>query len=185
MSCEEFAGAAATIKMWTLGREREKRHVAPRLRDSRQRRLLFDVIDAVHALKEGVADAGSFVGAARAALTDGDSVVVDETGAWLAKVAGAVPAVGGLWDELAVHPSWKVRWHVAGRLYWYIPEDRSDCLFAVLRGDRSKKVREMAVSRYEYRTDEERTFVKMFDADRFDDRVRSGEIRLPRASERG
>ena len=168
------------MKLWTLGRDREKQHVAPNFKDENQRDLLFAVIDAVHDLKEGLDNSVGLVAAARRAFRDGNAGVVQQTSEWIAKVACRIPAVGILWDELAAHPNREIRWDVACRLYWYLPEDQSDRLFAILRHDRSKKVREMAIQRYEWRTNEENTFVKMYNAEGFDERVRLGEVRLLR-----
>jgi hypothetical protein len=166
------------VKLWTIGREREKQQVAPHFKDPAERALLFDVIDAVHDLKEGYDKPDKFVPVARRALAEGGAGVVQQTCEWIARVAGHFPEVGALWNELASHPQSKFRFQAASRLYWYIPQDQSNRLFAGLRNDKSKRVREIAVSQYEWRPNENRHLVKTFDADRFDERVRSGEIQL-------
>jgi hypothetical protein len=168
------------VKLWTLGRDREKQSVAPHFEDPEQQALLFAVIDAAHDLKEGLSAADGLIAVARRAFKEGNPGVVQQTSEWIAKLAGQFPSIEILWEELASHRNMKMRWDVACRLYWYLDENQSNRLFAILRHDKSKKVREMAVSRYEWRTNEERTFVKMFDAEDFDKRVRSGEVRLLR-----
>jgi hypothetical protein len=60
----------------------------------------------------------------------------------------------------------------------------------VLRHDKSKRVRELARDRYEYRANEQGQIIfngkddaRSYDADRFDERVRRGEVKIVRLVE--
>ena len=153
--------------MWTIGREREKLHAGKYVRQSAQQQLLFPVIDAVHDLKEGKAGLEEFCESARTAMTLGGDRVWEQAASWVGQVEREYPEVASLWNELALNSDWRVRWRVAYSLYCFISEPQSDQLFAKLRHDRSKKVREFAVQHYEYRPDASRTIVKQFDASLF------------------
>lgn len=153
--------------MWTIGREREKSHAAKFVREETQQRLLFPVIDAVHDIKEGSGDIQNFIVTARIAMIEGRSGVWHNTVNWMRKVIQEHPTANVLWDELAEHESWRVRWKVACCLYVDIPEPQSDQLFSSLRADRSKKVRDYSVDRYENRPDKHGKVEKRFDAAKF------------------
>lgn len=155
--------------MWTIGRDREKSHAAQWVKSEAQQKLLFNVIDTIHDVKDGSASPQAFLDAARKALVEGGSRVADETAAWVIRLASEHPEVALLWDELANHPRASVREHVATVLYWYIPERQSDRLFAKLRLDKSKKVRASAIERFEVRPDGQGRLVKRFDASNFSD----------------
>jgi hypothetical protein len=155
--------------MWTIGREREKTHAAKFVRDKGQQSLLFPVIDSVHDMKEGSGSIQDFMIAARLAMVEGGSGVWQNTVNWMRKVIFEQPEAHMLWDELAEHKAWQVRWKVACCLYLDIPEAQSNRLFALLRADRSKKVRDSAVDRYEYLPDERGRVEKRFDAALFGD----------------
>jgi hypothetical protein len=166
------------IQLWTIGREREKAHYTQFVRDADQQALLFPVIDAIHDLKEGAGSASRLMDVSRAAMAGGNVRVWGTTSDWLNRVVTQIPEVGQLWVEFASNADWRLRWRVACHLYFGIPEDISNRIFAVLRHDRSAKVREYAISRYEERPNEKREVVKMFDAEAFDDRVRGREISI-------
>jgi hypothetical protein len=153
--------------MWTIGREREKIHAAKFVRDVDQQKLLFPVIDAVHDQKEGSGDIDGFIIVARKAMIEGGSGVWQNTAIWLRQMAREQPVALNLWSELAEHTDWRVRFKVACCLYLYIPESQSDRLFALLRTDRSKKVRDYAIDRYKNRPDERGRIEKRFDATLF------------------
>jgi hypothetical protein len=166
------------IKCWTIGSEREKMHAAKFVKKADQQAILFPVIDAIHDLKDGATDISRFIDVARSAMIEGGYGVWTNTSNWISKVVLEIPAVAAIWDELAVHPDWKVRWRVACGLYYFgISETQSDRLFSILRNDKSKKVREYAESRYEYRPNP-KNIEKVFDAKQFDERVRRGEVTI-------
>ena len=162
--------------IWTIGREREKLHAAKFVRGADQQALLFPVIDAVHDLNEGEIDTDRFVTAARTAMIEGAFGVWANTNNWIRKIGNRHPNVLPLWDELSEHTSWKVRWRVACCLYSDIGDAQSDRIFSVLRNDKSKKVREYAIDRYEKRPDDKGRVEKRFDARKFDERIRSSEV---------
>jgi hypothetical protein len=166
------------IKVWTIGREREKLHAANFVRKPEDQAILFPVIDAVEDLKEGTGTIAQFLSAARTAMVDGGYGAWTNASNWIAKVAKDAPEVLKLWDELSNHPEWKVRWRVACGLYYFgIGEDQSNRLFVKLRNDKSKKVREYAISRYEHRPNP-KNIEKIYDAADFDGRVSRGEVTI-------
>jgi hypothetical protein len=163
---------------WTIGREREKSHAAKYVRDSTQQSLLFPVIDAALDLNEGHGSSEAFVRVARVAMIDGGASVWQSANDWIRRIGNRHKDVLPLWDELATHANRNVRWRVACCLYLDISEDQSNRLFAILRSDKSKKVRDYSLDRYENRPDKSGRVEKRFDANRFDERVRLGEVRI-------
>lgn len=175
---EHDVGGGAVIRCWTIGREREKLHAAKFVRKAEEQAILFPVIDAVEDLKEGIGTIQQFMSAARTAMITGGFGAWTGTSNWISKVAKDAPEVSALWDELSNHTEWKVRWRVACELYSFgIGEEQSNRLFAKLRNDKSKKVRDYANSRYEYRPNPKNA-EKIYDAADFDERVRRGEVKI-------
>ncbi|MES2441950.1 MAG: hypothetical protein V4574_03905 [Pseudomonadota bacterium] len=157
---------SADRPFWTIGRDREKAYTAEFVKEADQQALIFAVIDAALDCNEASGSGAEFVEKARVAMVDGNSAVWQNASSWVRKVGERHPASLTLWDQLASHASWQVRWRVACLLYNDIPDAKSDDLFALLRHDKSAKVREYAVSRYENRPGPDRNIVfKMFDAD--------------------
>jgi hypothetical protein len=151
---------------WTIGKEREKAHAAKFVRQSDQQALIFPVIDAAIDISDGHGNERDFRELAQTAFVSGKSAVWQSAADWLRKVGGLRPAVLNLWDELAAHSDWTVRWRVACLLYADMSETQSDLLFSVLRHDKSAKVRRYAVDRYENRAGPDRNIItKLFDAD--------------------
>lgn len=150
---------------WTIGRDREKAHAAKFAKRQEQQELLFPVIDAALDVNEGCDDEANFIERSKRAMITGDAVVWQNTSGWIRKIEKEHNSVLELWDELASHPSWQVRWRVACLLYNDIPETKADELFAKLRYDKSTKVRQYAIDRYENRPGPDLYVVfKMFDA---------------------
>ena len=165
------------IKVWTIGREREKLHAAKFVRKPEEQAILFPVIDAVEDLKEGTGTVEQFMFAARTAMIEGGFGAWTNASLWISKVAKDAPEASILWDELSDHSEWKVRWRVACELYYGISEEQSNRLYAKLRNDKSKKVRDYAISRYEHRPNP-KYIEKVYDAADFDERVKRGEVKL-------
>lgn len=151
---------------WTIGREREKAHIAEFLKRAAQQELIFPLVDAALDINEGVGDATVFAERARAAMIEGDAGVWQNAVYWIGKAVRQLDQLNKVWNELASHPDWRIRWRVACVLYSDITEEQSNELFAVLRHDRSAKVRQYAKDRYENRPGPDRQVIyKMFDAD--------------------
>jgi hypothetical protein len=150
---------------WTIGRKREKLHTAKFVKDAAGQSLIFPVIDCALDLNEGNGDSSEFVAVAKVAMIEGGSAVWQNAANWMRKIGDRFPETLRMWDELAAHPSWNVRLKVACVLYHDFPEDQSDSLFALLRHDKSAKVRLTSVDRYENRPGPDRCVVfKMFDS---------------------
>lgn len=156
--------------MWTIGREREKLHAAKFVKDEAGQTLLFRVIDAVHDLKDGGDDVVALENAARCAIIDGNSAVWQNVSNWIRRAGQQWPAVLSIWPGLAAHADWRIRHRVACVLYLDVPEDLSNRLFAALRFDKSAKVRQYVVQRYEWRPDEHNEVKRFHDAALFDER---------------
>ncbi|WP_073974359.1 hypothetical protein [Erythrobacter donghaensis] len=139
--------------IWTIGREREKAHAIKFIRNVNEHPLIFDVIDAVEDIKAGDGDLQLFMNAAIHAFVNGGRAVWGQAANWVRKMGKHHPQVHVIWDELAKWPISEVRWRVACVLYHDIPERQSHYLFDRLRSDKSKRVRQIAISRYEYTTD--------------------------------
>jgi hypothetical protein len=160
-------------------RQWERDKVTDSKLEAHQETMLLSVIDAAHDLIDGKPGVAKFLEFARHAMIKGNSTVWQNTSDWIRKTGNRTPEVRVVWDELAGHASWQVRWRIACCLYsWGIEERQSDRLFANLRNDKSEKVRRYAVSRYEARPNEKREVVRMFDATEFDERVRRGEVSI-------
>ncbi|HMO75542.1 MAG TPA: hypothetical protein PKD99_03135 [Sphingopyxis sp.] len=151
---------------WTIGKERERAYAAKFVKELDQQKLIFPVIDAAIDINDGVGDEAFFIELARVAMTTGNAGAWQNVANWIRKVGALQPTTFALWDELSEHPNWQIRWRVACVLYHDIPDPQSDRLFAVLRHDKSAKVRDCAISRYENRPGADRNVMfKMFDAD--------------------
>jgi hypothetical protein len=138
---------------WTIGREREKAHAIKSIRNVNEHPLIFDVIDAVEDIKAGEGDLQQFMNGATHAFVNGGRAVWGQTANWVRKVGKHHPQVHAIWDELAKSPDGEIRWRVACILYHDIPERQSHILFDILRSDKSKRVRQFAIGRYEHPVD--------------------------------
>ena len=139
--------------IWTIGREREKAHAIKYIRSEKEHPLIFAVIDAVEDVKAGDSDLRRFMNAAIYAFVHGGRAVWGQTANWVRQVGKYHPQVHAIWDELAKSPDGEIRWRVACVLYHDIPERQSHILFDILRSDKSKRVRQFAISRYEHPVD--------------------------------
>jgi hypothetical protein len=142
-----------------------------------QQDMLLAVINFAHDLLEGKPEIEKYKSAVLHSMTHGHSAVWQNTANWIRKIGDRAPEATVVWDELAIHTSWEVRWRIACVTYYDIPEAHSNRLFARLRYDKSSKVREYAISRYENRPNP-KYLEKVFDAAQFDDRVRRNEVTL-------
>lgn len=98
-------------------------------------------------------------------MIEGDSAVWQNASNWIRKIGDGHPSVLSIWNQLAGHADWHVRWRIACLIYADIPAFQSDSVFAVLRHDKSAKVRQRAIDRYENRPGQDRNVVfNMFDA---------------------
>lgn len=168
-----------SMKFASFGRERDKDFIRGYNIDEESRDMLLRMTDAVHDLNDGTGDLQTFLDCVRAAVASRNEGVRDKALTLLARVSCYHPPCESIWWELADHVSWGFRFAVACRLYWYVPERLSDRLFANLRNDKSKRVREIAISRYENRADESGKIIfGKYDAELFDKRVRCGEVKV-------
>lgn len=154
--------------IWTIGREREKAYAIKFIRNVNEHPLIFDVIDAVEDIKAGEDASRRFMDVAIYAFVNGGRGVWGQTADWIRRVGKLDPQVHAIWNDLAASPKGEIRWRVACLLYNDIPERQSHRLFDQLRSDKSKRVREFAVSRYEYTADAKGRVERTRSADHFD-----------------
>jgi hypothetical protein len=173
------------MRFASFGRERDKEFIRQYTLDEGSKDMLLRMTDAVHDLKDGNGSVEQFIDCVRDVVASTSSGMQEHGLLLLARVSRYHPQCLVIWRELASHRMWQHRLAVASRLYWHVPEDLSDSLFAVLRHDKSKRVREIARSHYEYRPNEQGEIVfngtdddRTYDADRFDERVRRGEVKI-------
>ncbi|WP_156256213.1 hypothetical protein [Sandarakinorhabdus oryzae] len=167
------------MKFASFGRQTDRNHIIRYVSDPEAQILLLEMTDAVHDLNDGVGDVDQFISRVRDVLHSRFGGARENALMLLSRVARYHPECNVIWRELMQSPSWQMRFAVACRLYWHVPEDLSDRFFAILRNDKSKRVREIAVSRYENRADENGEIViGRYDAAKFDDRVRRGELKI-------
>lgn len=126
--------------MWTLGRDREKEHARKFLGPSKDSSLLEAVIDVVHDLVEGKADAEAARLALSRGFAEGGGGVWESTGSWLLKAGGEFPDFLSLWDVFAAHPSAATRFRACAFVV-DLPENVAKKLLPVLLSDPSAKVR--------------------------------------------
>jgi len=168
-----------SMKFASFGRETDLNHIDRYVTDTEARALLIKMTEAVHDLNEGSGDINTFIECVRNAVYSRFGGVRENALTLLCRIAKYYPQCNVVWRELIQNKSWRMRFEAAGRLYWYIPDDLSDRFFAVLRNDKSLRVREIAVSRYQHRPDESGTVIMgRYDAAKFDERVRRGEVKI-------
>jgi hypothetical protein len=172
---------ASKIRRATLGRSAEKERYSPFLPDPTQRSWVFDVIDLTYDLIEGRALPEQLTEAVLQVFLSGDARAWQNTAEWLEKTTAHLPEMDDVWLGLARHPDWQIRWRIACLLYSTVPEPVSNRIFSTLRYDRSRKVRDYAIERYEMRAVPDGQLwcsKKVFDASGFDHRVERGDIRF-------
>jgi hypothetical protein len=136
--------------MFTFGRNHELQHLLRAFRDKEEARLLVAVVDSIHDLLDGKATLESVEIALKSAFIDGKSGVWERAGSWLLKVNADYPSSTDVWRQLTAHSSATVRFRVASFLI-DLPKEISEQLYQVLRTDKSKKVREHAEGKWDYR----------------------------------
>ena len=167
------------MKFGSFGRETDRAHAYRYYSDPLDRAQILAMVDAVHDLNDGTGSVENFIAMARIPARSRFEDLRNHALSLTASVAAYHPKVLDIWRELARDINWIHRFSVGSRLYWFVPEEFSDALYAELRYDRSKRVREIVTARYEWRAGPDRYHVKMYEAADFDERVRRGEVRLP------
>ncbi len=137
--------------MFTFGREHEKVCAANYLRDQRELSKIHEVIDVAHDLLEGNLPESEIRPILVKAFSEGGSGVWEQTAKWIRNLIRDYPSLATIWDELAEHPDWKVRWRTACVLDW-MPIEVARRIGPLLASDKSKKVRQYAEDRLLYLT---------------------------------
>jgi hypothetical protein len=165
------------MKFASFGRERDLQMIEQWITDEDIKGRSLKQTQAAHDLNDGTGTVEAFLAASREAIFSSSESQRAAPLLLLCRIASYYPKCLVIWDELASSSDWRNRFSASCRLYWYIPDQKSDRLFNYLRHDKSKRVRDIAVDRYEYRPNPER-IEKVFDADRFDERIRKGQVRI-------
>lgn len=167
------------MKFASFGRERDIEFIESYNMPAEIKAKRIRQTNAAHDLNEGTGTLDAFIDATRDAVFNVTSAGRDAPLTLMSRIAAYHPRCLQIWFELAESSKWDLRFEAACRLYWYIPEALSDCLFNDLRFDRSRKVREIACSRYRDRADPKGWIIEnVHDPRRFDERVESGEVRI-------
>ena len=172
-------GKPPKMKFASFGRERDLSMIEEYVVDPELKARYLKQTAAAHDLNEGIVTADAFIDATREAVLQSTQTGRDAPLILLARVARYYPECLGLWDELAESQDWQNRFTVACRLYGAVPDAVSDRLFNRLRNDRSKRVREISICRYENRANEKgEVAFGVYDSAQFDERVRKGEVKI-------
>jgi hypothetical protein len=167
------------MKFASFGRERDLSMIEEYVADPDLKARYLKQTAAAHDLNEGIVSVDAFVEATREAVLQSTQRGRDRPLILLSRIARYYPECLELWDELAESQDWQNRFTVACRLYWDVPDAVSDRLFNILRHDRSERVREISISRYENRANEKgEVAFGVFDSAQFDERVRKGEVKI-------
>ena len=126
--------------MFTIGRDREKRHAGKYIRDPKNFSIVHNVIDAVHDCLEGSEDDDSVRQVFRDAFFEGGSGAWEQAGSWLRKLCSEYPRFSDIWTELAKHPKVDVRFHAAAFVV-DMPDGVFPEMLQYFSHDRSKKIR--------------------------------------------
>ena len=171
-------GKAPKMTFASFGRERDIEKLES-VTDPKLRALWIDQTNAAHDLNDGIGTVDGFIDASRTAISEASQACRDPAITLLLRIARYYPECLDVLEALAVSPNWADRFTVACRLYSELPEAMSDRLFNSMRSDKSKRVQEIAISRYSHRFDSE-GYLKfdVYDPKLFDDRVRRGEVKI-------
>lgn len=126
--------------MFTIGREREKKHSNRYLSNAECRPHIHRVIDAVHDCLEGCYDPNEVRRAFTAAFNDGGSGVWEQTESWLAKLTREFPEFADIWRDLSQNNDSKLRFRAAASLE-NMPEEYFWEMLLAFSADRSKSIR--------------------------------------------
>jgi hypothetical protein len=137
--------------LFSFGREHEKECAEPHVHDPAQLYLVTTMIDSVHDLLEGKTSEEQTRSAVRAAFVEGGAGVWEQAGSWLRKLCEDYPDFQALWPEFASNSKAAIRFRAAAFLD-DMPGAIAECVHARLANDRSSRVREMAVDRWQARS---------------------------------
>jgi len=133
-------------RLFTFGREHERKCAVAYVRNPAQAALIVRVVDAVHDVLEGTASEVELAQALRVAFVEGGSGVWEQAGSWLRKSAADHPPLDALWLELSRSPDAAVRFRVACSL-GDMPAAVRPHVASILLADKSRKVVAMARER--------------------------------------
>lgn len=143
------------MSMFTFGRKTETDVALRRHGGAEKAEMIVAVVDSVHDLLEGKASVEDVEKVLASAITEGRRDIWDAAGTWLLKVQKHYPSVGHVWLDLAKHPAAEVRFRVACHII-DLPEAICTEVYALLKDDKSKKVRTQAEGKWDYRQNPEK-----------------------------
>ena len=175
-------GKPERMKFASFGRERDIEFIERYMIPTGIKAQWIRQTNAAHDLNEGTGTLDAFIDATRDAIFNVTPAGRDAPLTLMSRIAVYHPQCLRIWFELAKSSKWDLRFDAACRLYWDVSEAPSNCLFNDLPFDRSRKVREIACSRYRDRADPKgRVIENMYDPEGFDERVASGEIKIEKS----
>lgn len=133
--------------MFTFGREHEKNcAVSCFKKDSKDAQLAEMLVDVVHDFLEESSGEEPVRSELFRCFLEGGSGVWEKAGSWLRKLSKDYPNFEAVWQELANHSNWKVRFRAACFLD-EMPTPVASRIRQQLRQDSNKKVRDMALAK--------------------------------------
>jgi len=138
-------------RIFTFGREHEITCAIRHVGDRDKAKHLIHVIELVHEMIEGSENITELQTAIVLAFTEGGAGVWESTGSWLNKLSKHNNVYHEVWLTLSSHSSHEIRFRVACFLD-SIPGEIAESVHQNLLTDRSKKVREQAIGKWEFRS---------------------------------
>lgn len=135
--------------MFTFGRDHEIKTALRRHGGADSAGQVVDIVNAIHDLQENKCALEDVESVIRLALVEGRRDIWVAAGTWLLKLQGDYPTSRQVWTDLAVHPSAEVRFRVASHLVDFGGGLREE-IYAVLKHDKSKRVRSHADGKWDY-----------------------------------
>ena len=135
--------------MFTFGRDNEIKTALRRHGGPDRASQIVDIVNAVHDLQEGKGSVERVEATILSALIEGRRDIWGAAGTWLLKMQVDFPACRRVWLELATHESAEVRFRVACHLTDF-PRDLQGEIYAILKNDKSKRVRTHLEGKWDY-----------------------------------
>ncbi len=172
-------GKPPKMKFASFGRERDLEMIEKWVTDPALKARWLKQTAAAHDLNDGLGTLEQFIEASREAILPASFASRDTGLTLLFRISRYYPDCLVILDELAKSKAWRDRFTVACYIYSDIAESESDRFFNVLRNDKSKRVRDMAIGRYKHRSNENGEIVfDKYDPECFDERIRRGEVKI-------
>jgi hypothetical protein len=143
------------MAMFTFGRKTETDVALRRHGGQENAVMIVAIVNSVHDLLEGGATLEEVEKVISYAFVEGRRDVWGAAGTWLLNVQEHYPSASHVWLDLAQNPIAEVRFRVACHII-DLPEATCKEVYALLKDDKSKKVRTQAEGNWDYRQNPEK-----------------------------